>query len=78
MIRKAYHALSDCDLSFMHIKAHEVQALAASWSYFNHASLEDVLRAIYWHSPTIFSLFYLHSLVQESENLYSLGLLVTD
>jgi hypothetical protein len=75
-IKRAYQSLTDRDLSFMKLKAHEVRAVAASWAYLNHSSLEDVMKAAFWRSHTTFSSFYLRSLAHQSAGIFSLGPIV--
>ena len=72
-IKRAYEALTERDLSFMHIKAHEVRALSTSWAFINHTPLHDVMNAAVWRSETTFSSFYLRSLASQTDELFSLG-----
>ena len=76
VIRKAYESLSKSDLKLMKVTAHEVRALSSSWAYLNAVSLDDVMRAAYWHSESTFSSFYLRSLSSQVNELRSLGPLV--
>ena len=68
--------MSKSDLKLMKVTAHEVRALSSSWAYLNAVSLDDVMRAAYWHSESTFSSFYLRSLSSQVNELRSLGPLV--
>ena len=59
------------------VKAHEVRAISSSWSIFNSASLTEILSAGFWRSDNTFYYHYLRSMPQHSDNLYSLGPLVS-
>jgi hypothetical protein len=59
------------------VKAHEVRAIASSWSIFNSASLTEILSAGFWRSDNTFYYHYLRSMPQHTDNLYSLGPLVS-
>lgn len=59
------------------VKAHEVRAIASSWSIFNSASLSEILSAGFWRSENTFFYHYLRSMQQHSDNLYALGPLVS-
>ena len=47
-IRLAYKNLSKSKVALLKIKAHELRALSASWSYFNKTPVEDVIKAAVW------------------------------
>ena len=59
------------------VKAHEVRAIASSWSIFNSASLTEILPAGFWWSDNTFYYHFLRSMPQHTDNLYSLGPLVS-
>ncbi|MES9882230.1 MAG: hypothetical protein ABW185_15260 [Sedimenticola sp.] len=69
----AYQRLTDRDLSFMKIKAHEVRAISTSLAFSQRIPLQDIMRAAYWHSHSTFSSFYLRSMVTQRDNVLSLG-----
>jgi hypothetical protein len=59
------------------VKANEVRAIASSWSISNSVSLTEILSAGFWWSDNTFYYHYLRSLPQHTDNLYSLGPLVS-
>ena len=77
VIRLAYKDLSKKKLALLNIRAHEVRALATSWSYFSKTPLEEVIRAAHWSSHSVFAKFYLRDLQKQSQNLQLLGPMVT-
>jgi len=76
VIRKAYAALSERDLTSLKIRPHELRALSTSWAFVNHTPLDDILKAAFWKNSSTFSSFYLRSLSLQKDNLFSLGPLV--
>ena len=44
-IRLAYKKLSKSKIALLKIKAHELRALSASWSYMNKIPIEDIIKA---------------------------------
>jgi hypothetical protein len=46
------------------VKAHEVRAIASSWSIFNSASLTEFFSAGFWRSDNTFYYHYLRSMPQ--------------
>ncbi|MEW8547328.1 MAG: hypothetical protein AB2693_27790 [Candidatus Thiodiazotropha sp.] len=76
-IRLAYKNLSKSKVALLKIKAHELRALSASWSYFNKTPVEDVIKAAVWSSSSTFAKFYLRDLQRQSENLNLLGSVVS-
>ena len=75
-IKIAYNKLTDRDLSFMKIKAHEVRAVSTSWAHFNNCPLSDIMNAAFWRSETTFSSFYLRSLQEQADSIFQLGPIV--
>jgi hypothetical protein len=64
------------------ISAHEVRALATSWSMYRGVTLQEIMQAVEWQSHTVFSQFYLrdcwtlahvHSKSSSSCNFCGLG-----
>ena len=76
-IRLAYKNLSKSKVALLKIKAHELRALSASWSYFNKTPVEDVIKAAVWSSRSTFAKFYLRDLNRQVENLRLLGPVVS-
>ena len=72
-IKIAYEKLTDRDLSFMKIRAHEVRAISSSWAHFNNCPLTDIMHAAFWRSETTFSSFYLRSLQEQADDIYQIG-----
>ena len=44
-------------------KAHDLRGISASWAKFNHASLEDIVNAAAWKTPTTFASCYVKDVV---------------
>ena len=61
VIKKAYAALSERDLSFLEIRPHELRAFSTSWAFVNHTPLNEILKAAFWRNASTFSSFYLRS-----------------
>ena len=76
VVKYAYGALSDRDLSSFRVRAHEVRALSTSWAFVNHTPLSDILNAAFWRNPSTFSSFYLRSFARQRDNLFMLGPMV--
>ena len=77
VIRRAYEDANNQSLALVNIKAHEVRAMAASWAFFNNVPYSEIMQAAYWKGENTFSSFYLRSLSHQSEDLYSLGPIVS-
>ena len=76
-IFRAYRSDSDpADTDNVHVTAHEIRALAASWKVANCVPLDEVLRSASWKHATTFTSHYLRDLCEQKEGLYSLGPLV--
>ena len=76
VIKKAYKALSNRDISSLKIRPHELRALSTSWAFVNHTPIDDILKAAFWSNASTFSSFYLRSLSLQKDNLFMLGPLV--
>ena len=72
-IRLAYKKLSKSKIALLKIKAHELRALSASWSYVNKIPIEDIIKAAVWSSRSTFAKFYLRDLNTQGENLRLMG-----
>ena len=75
-IRLAYKKLSKSKIALLKIKAHELRALSASWSYMNKIPIEDIIKAV-WSSRSTFGKFYLRDLNTQGENLRLMGPVVS-
>ena len=75
-IKLAYRKLSQRDVSFLKIKAHEVRALSSSWAFFDKVPLNDILQAAVMNHSSTFAKFYLRDMSQQVANLHSLGPIV--
>ena len=73
----AYILTSDSEADLARVPAHEVRALAASWPLWTNRSVADIMRACSWRSKTTFAEFYLRDMTFVSDDLYSLGPIVT-
>ena len=77
-IRLAYKNVSKSKVALLKIKAHELRALSASWSYFNKTPVEDIIKAAVWSSSSTFAKFYLRDLQNgQGDNLRLLGPVVS-
>ena len=75
LVRRA-HA-NEHSLSAEQVRPHELRALSASWADFNNLSVDAIMRAAYWRTPSTFMGFYLRNMAEQADDLYSLGPLVT-
>ena len=55
------------------IRAHELQAIAASWAYVNQVRLEDILSTASWHSTGVFQGSYLRDMSSIADGMATLG-----
>jgi len=78
-IRLAYQlANKSSELNTIHqIRSHDVRALANSLAFSSGSSMEQILRAGFWRSETVFINFYLKDLTVIESGLRRLGPLVT-
>ena len=76
-ILKAYENMTDRDLTFLNIRAHEIRAFSTLWAYHNRVPIEDILQAASWRNHSTFSSFYLRSLSSQEEGLFRLGPIVS-
>ena len=74
-IRLAYKKLSK--IALLKIKAHELRALSASWSYMNKIPIEDIIKAAVWSSRSTFAKFYLRDSNTQGEKLRLIGPVVS-
>ena len=72
-IKLAYRKLTNRDISFLKIKAHEVRVLSFSWAFFDKVPLNEILKAAVWSHSSTFAKFYLRDMSQQAENLQRLG-----
>ena len=75
-IKLAYRKLTQRDISFLKIKAHEVMALLSSWAFFDKVLLNEILKAAVWNQSSTFAKFYLRDISQQMANLHTLGPIV--
>ena len=61
-IKIAYRKLTNRDISFIKIKAHEVRALSSSWAFFDKVPLSEILKAAVWSHSSTFAKFYLRDM----------------
>ena len=60
-------------LPLANVRAHEIRALASSWSHFNHVGLDHILEAATWRSPTVFTNHYLRDCSAFEDDLHRLS-----
>ena len=75
-IRLAYKKLSKSKIALLKIKAHELRALSASWSYMNKIPIEDIIKVAVCSRST-FAKFSLRDLNTQGENLRLMGPVVS-
>jgi len=76
VIKRAYTDTPDQHLRLHQVRAHEVRALASSWALANGVALDNLMSASFWRGHSTFTNFYLRSLANHSDSLYSLGPIV--
>ena len=64
-------------IALLKIKAHELRALSASWSYMNKIPIEHIIKAAVWSSRSTFAKFYLRDVNTQGENLRLMGPVVS-
>ena len=77
-IRKAYDNSNKDLQTLSSVRAHELRALSASWAYFNGVPMNDIMQSAYWRGHSTFSDYYLRSLANQADDLYSLGPIVVN
>lgn len=75
-IKQAYEQSGESIQNSRVIKAHEIRALSNSYAFLNNTSLEYILKAGYWRSPSAFLKFYLRDTSGQASDLRALGPLV--
>ena len=76
VVKTAYDTASEQSKSLFRIKAHEVRALASSFALAHGIAFESIMSAAFWHGQNTFADFYLRTLANHSDQLYSLGPIV--
>ena len=76
VVKHCYESSSVDSKSLYGVKAHEVRALSASWALFNGIPFSEIMSAAFWRSNSTFTEYYLRSLAQYSDELFSLGPIV--
>jgi len=77
-VSEAYESVSEEDAQlFTSGRAHELRALSASWTAFRTLNLDQVFKAASWRAHTTFTSFYLRDMTLMSDDLLTLGPLVT-
>ena len=75
-VKLSYRKLTQRDISFLKIKAHEVMALFSSWAFSDKVPLNDNLKAAVWNQSSTFAKFCLRDMSQQVANIYCLGPIV--
>ena len=70
-IKLAYRKLTNRDISFLKIKAHEVGAVS-SWAFFDKVPLNKILKVVVWNQSSKFAKFYLRDRSEQTANLQNL------
>ena len=74
---KEAHRIADPDtLKTLKVKAHEVRAVSTSLAYSHNLSLETVIEAAQWRSPSVFASHYLKDVALTYRECSALGPLV--
>ena len=76
MVTLTYENASEKNLTYHRVKAHDVRAFAASWALTKHVSLERIMRACNWKSPSTLTRFYLKDMTLVKDDMLTLGLVV--
>ena len=78
VVAKAYEHASPLarKLYYPHPKAHQLRGIGGSWAAANKVSLEEIMRACSWKSPTTFTSYYLRDMTMMADNLCRLGPIV--
>ena len=73
-IRACLHNCSDNTAALCRVKAHDIRALAASWTFKSGVALHDVMKACSWKAHNTFTSFYLKDVsLSNPEGKISLG-----
>ena len=75
-IKLSCRKLTNRDISFLKIKAHESRALSSSWAFFDKVPLNEILKAAVWNQSSTFAKFYLRNMSQQAANLQKLSPIV--
>ena len=70
---KAYEDSTDFDHRVTKVKAHQVRGMAASLALHSNASMEDIMTACSWKSPSTFARFYLKDIALQHQDVSYLG-----
>jgi hypothetical protein len=76
-VRFAYAESSSEDAALLSVRAHDLRALATSWSLHSSVRLPDILRSAQWRSHNTFTYHYMKDMTMLEEGLHKLGPLVT-
>ena len=77
VVRAAHTSASDEDSKFVSRTTHELRAIATSVLFSKSQSLNSVMQAACWKSHSTFSNFYLRDLSHMTDDLISLGPIVS-
>jgi integrase len=73
VILMAYASVSEEDKRLMHVTAHQVRGMAASWALQRNVALESIMAACSWKAHNTFTQYYLKDLALISDEMYHLG-----
>ena len=77
-IVSSHNTFDEADSVPLRVKAHSIRGVATSFNYWKNRSVQYVLKAATWRTPSVFAQFYLKDVERFSpdELLYSLGPIV--
>ena len=70
---ESHRELREDLLPMLKVKAHEVRAVATSFSFCKNLSLDSVLNAAQWHCPSVFATHYLKDVELVYDDCHTLG-----
>jgi hypothetical protein len=76
-VRFAYSEASSEEAALLSVRAHDLRALATSWSLHSSVRLQDILRSAQWRNHNTFTYHYMKNMTMMEEGMLRLGPLVT-
>lgn len=72
-IKLAYEQVKPSALQSLNIKPHSIRGKAASWALLGGSSVDQIVRACHWKTPSTFTRFYLADQTWQQEDTFTLG-----
>ena len=69
----AYKCLKPDQAPSLEVKAHQVRAMAASWSCVGGASMQQLMTSCHWRNPSTFTKFYLQPIAWRNGDHFALS-----